>query len=293
MKIKQSPKGILIALIGALLITPDTLFMRLSQMDVWTMLFWRGMQMGLVLVFCTLCIQNYRKNFNLIFSKTGIFIILSQGLGSLTFTYGIVISSVTLILLCIATSPLFAAFFSHYLLKEKVNKSTIYASLFTIVGVTISLLDAHNAINAPKGNYILGLFCGLFTAAALGLNFVLLRSNPKIPAIGATGFGGLFVGLIGIFFIQQENIFSGNLIAISISGLIILPFSFAALTYATRFTQAANVSLLMLLETILGPVWVWLFIKETPSIQMIFGGTIVILTLIIYFIKPLKQKKVI
>ncbi len=286
----QSLKGILIALTGALLITPDTLFMRLSQMDVWSMLFWRGMQMGIVLVFVTLCIQNYRKNFNLIFSKTGIYIILSQGLGSVTFTYGIVISSVTLILLCIATSPLFAAFFSHYLLKEKINKSTVYASLFTIIGVSISVLDAHNAVNAPQGNYFVGLFCGLFTAAALGLNFVLLRSNPKIPAIGATGFGGLLVGLIGILFIQKNNIFSGDLVAISISGLIILPLSFAALTYATRFTQAANVSLLMLLETVLGPVWVWLFIKETPSIQMIFGGVIVILTLLIYFAKPLIRK---
>ena len=286
----QSSKGILIALTGALLITPDTLFMRLSQMDVWSMLFWRGMQMGIVLVFVTLCIQNYRKNFNLIFSKTGIYIILSQGLGSVTFTYGIVISSVTLILLCIATSPLFAAFFSHYLLKEKINKSTVYASLFTIIGVSISVLDAHNAVNAPQGNYFVGLFCGLFTAAALGLNFVLLRSNPKIPAIGATGFGGLLVGLIGILFIQKNNIFSGDLVAISISGLIILPLSFAALTYATRFTQAANVSLLMLLETVLGPVWVWLFIKETPSIQMIFGGVIVILTLLIYFAKPLIRK---
>ena len=286
----QSLKGILIALTGALLITPDTLFMRLSQMDVWSMLFWRGMQMGIVLVFVTLCIQNYRKNFNLIFSKTGIYIILSQGLGSVTFTYGIVISSVTLILLCIATSPLFAAFFSHYLLKEKINKSTVYASLFTIIGVSISVLDAHNAVNAPQGNYFVGLFCGLFTAAALGLNFVLLRSNPKIPAIGATGFGGLLVGLIGILFIQKNNIFSGDLVAISISGLIILPLSFAALTYATRFTQAANVSLLMLLETVLGPVWVWLFIKEIPSIQMIFGGIIVILTLLIYFAKPLIRK---
>ena len=62
----------------------------------------------------------------------------------------------------------------NFLLKEKINKSTVYASLFTIIGVSISVLDAHNAVNAPQGNYFVGLFCGLFTAAALGLNFVLL-----------------------------------------------------------------------------------------------------------------------
>ena len=62
-------------------------------------------------------------------------------------------------------------------------------------------------------------------------------------------------------------------------------FSFAALTYATRYTIAANISLLMLLETILGPVWVWFFLKETPGIQMVMGGIIVIFSLGIYFLK--------
>jgi hypothetical protein len=53
MNIKESRKGILIAFFGALLITPDTLFMRLSEMDVWSMLLWRGMQMGIVLICIT------------------------------------------------------------------------------------------------------------------------------------------------------------------------------------------------------------------------------------------------
>ena len=280
----QTTKGILIALVGALLITPDTLFMRLSSMDAWTMLFWRGIQMGIVLISITFCIEEYRKNFDLIFSKTGIYIILTQAIGSIFFTFGIATSSVALILLCIATSPLFASFFSYFLLKEKVKKSTIFASLFVIIGITISVLDVPNAKNSPEGNYIYGLICGLITASTLGINFVLLRSKPKIPAIGATGFGALLTGLFAALFIQKANVFSGDLLAISISGLIILPLSFSALTYATRYTIAANVSLLMLLETILGPAWVWFIINETPTFQMIAGGLIVIFTLLIYFI---------
>ena len=284
METNQTNKGIFIAFIGALLITPDTLFMRLSSMDAWTMLFWRGIQMGIVLIFITLCIKAYRKKFNLIFTKTGIYIILTQAIGSIFFTFGIATSSVALILLCIATSPLFASFFSYFLLKEKVKQSTIFASLFVIVGITISVLDVPNAKNSPDGNYIFGLICGLITAATLGINFVLLRSKPMIPAIGATGFGALLTGLFGALFIQKVNFFSGDLLAISVSGLIILPLSFSALTYATRYTIAANVSLLMLLETILGPVWVWFIIDEAPTLQMIVGGLIVIFTLLIYFL---------
>ncbi len=284
MESKETNKGILIAFVGALLITPDTLFMRLSLMDVWTMLFWRGIQMGIVLLCITICIEEYRKKFKLIFTKIGICIILSQAIGGIFFTYGIATSSVALILLCIATSPLFASFFSYLLLKEKVKPSTIYASLFVILGISISVLDVQNAQNTPDGNYIFGLFCGLITASTLGINFVLLRSKPSIPAIGATGFGALLTGLIGALLVQKTNIFLGDFLAISISGLIILPLSFAALTYATRYTQAANVSLLLLLETILGPFWVWVIIDETPTLQMVLGGVIVIITLLIYFL---------
>ena len=57
-----STKGIVIAFLGALLLTPDTLFMRLSEMNIWTMLFWRGFQMGIVLIIFTLIIKKYRDN---------------------------------------------------------------------------------------------------------------------------------------------------------------------------------------------------------------------------------------
>ena len=93
----------------------------------------------------------------------------------------------------------------YYRLKEKIKYSTIYASLFALIGIIISVLDAENVTNAPQGeDPIVGLICGLITSSCLGLNFVLLRSKPNIPAIGATGFGGIFSGLIGFCFVQQE-----------------------------------------------------------------------------------------
>ena len=280
----KNTKGILIAFLGALLLTPDTLFMRLSEMNVWTMLFWRGFQMGVILIAMTLCIKEYRDNFFLIFKKTGVLIILIQASGSVFFTLGIVNSSVALILFCIATGPLFAAFFSLIILKEKIKKPTTYASLFSLIGIIIVVTDPSKVTNAPDGSLIFGTICGLLTAITLGLYFVLLRANPKIPAFGTTGFGAITTGFVGLLFIDLDQILIGNFFAISISGLIILPFSFAALAYATRYTYASNISLLMLLETIFGPVWVWLFLKETPNIQMITGGIIVIITLAIYFI---------
>ncbi len=286
MKFKsENTKGVLIAFLGALLLTPDTLFMRLSEMDVWTMLFWRGFQMGTVLILMTLSIKEYRENFFLIFKKTGTLIVLIQAAGSVFFTLGIVNSSVALILFCIATGPLFASFFSLLILKETIKLPTIIASFFSLIGIILVVTDHNKVLNAPDGNIVFGTVCGLFTAISLGLYFVLLRANPKIPAFGTTGFGAIITGFIGLLFIDLEQILVGNFLAISISGLIILPLSFAALAYSTRYTYASNISLMMLLETIIGPLWVGYFLSEVPGFQMILGGCIVIVTLGFYFLK--------
>jgi drug/metabolite transporter (DMT)-like permease len=77
----------------------------------------------------------------------------------------------------------------------------------------------------------------------------------------------------------------------SVSGLIILPMSFVALTSATRHTNAANVSLFMFLETILGSFWVWLGVGERPGLWMIMGGTIVLGSLSVYILSSMRDTR--
>ena len=79
------------------------------------------------------------------------------------------------------------------------------------------------------------------------------------------------------------EISSNSLFYISITGLVILPLSFILLSRAARMTPASNVSIIMLLETILGPLWVWIFISESPQLLTIIGGIIVILALVYFF----------
>ena len=145
----------------------------------------------------------------------------------------------------------------------------------------------NKAVAAPDGSVVVGALCGLSTAAALGLNFVMFRARPTIPLLLANGMGAFTTGLIGLSVLNGSVVslsilFEGNLAAISVSGLLILPLSFVALTAATRFTRAANVSLFMLLESVLGPVWVWLGTGERPGSLTIFGGVIVIVSLAVY-----------
>ena len=277
-------KGIGIATIGALILSPDTLFMRWSEMDAWSMLTWRGFEMGLMLILFSSCFEIYRKNFNKVFSRVGVWIILSQILSSIFFTYGVAETSVSLILFCLATSPIFASIFSIFILHEKTTTSTWITAFFALIGVGISVANGENVLNAPQGSVFIGTVCGIGAAATLGLSLVFLRSKPDIPAMTVTGLSSFSYGIVGLIIASPDLLFKGDIIAISLSGLIILPISFACLTFATRYTQASNIGLLMLLETALGPFWVWLGTNETPNFFMIIGGVVVVCSLAWYIL---------
>ena len=65
-------------------------------------------------------------------------------------------------------------------------------------------------------------------------------------------------------------------------GIIILPISFACVTIAPRYTTSAVVSLIMLLEMVIGPFWVWLGVGEQPSIKMLLGAVLGLAILAFY-----------
>ena len=65
---------------------------------------------------------------------------------------------------------------------------------------------------------------------------------------------------------------------------------FVLVTIAPRFITAAEVNLFFLLETILGPIWVWLVVKEQPSFETIIGGSIIIVTIAIHSALSLKKE---
>ena len=78
-------KGIGIASIGALILSPDVLFMRWSEMDVWSMLTWRGLEMGIILILFSSCFRIFRTNFKHILSPVGFSIIFCQIISSFFF----------------------------------------------------------------------------------------------------------------------------------------------------------------------------------------------------------------
>ncbi len=133
-----------------------------------------------------------------------------------------------------------------------------------------------------SGSDTVGILSSLLAAIFLGASFVFLRLNKNVSVFLVAGIAGIISSLVALIFIDFNMLLKGSLIMISVTGLLILPISFASINLATKYTQAPNIGLLMLLETIIGPVWVWIGVGEKMTSQMIIGGLIVITSLVFY-----------
>ena len=271
--------GLMLALAGALLLTPDTLLMRLSGLDGGAMLAWRACLAGLVFLSIGL-IARFReeKENRARVASFGFWSLVICQIGNASFfAFGIALAPVAVVLLAVATVPVIAALLGYFLLGELADRRVWATIVLVFSGILMSVAgDIERGMNIDFET-LLGACCGLAVAVSLAFNFVIIRKNKTVPFELAIGLGALIAGCTAFYLWPAAwQVRGASLIYISVTGLIILPVSFFLLSKASRLTSAANVSMIMLLETVLGPLWVWLGIKETPSLLTLLGGVLVV-----------------
>ena len=74
-------------------------------------------------------------------------------------------------------------------------------------------------------------------------------------------------------------------------GLAVLPVSFGLISLGPRYLPAPEVALILLLETVLGPFWVWLVLEEQPSAFALAGGAIVVGALVLHSLAALMAQR--
>ena len=271
--------GLMLALAGALLLTPDTLLMRLSGLDGGAMLAWRACLAGLVFLSIGLIARFKEEKGNRArVSSFGFWSLVICQIGNASFfAFGIALAPVAVVLLAVATVPVIAALLGYFLLGELADRRVWATIVLVFSGILMSVAgDIERGMNIDFET-LLGACCGLAVAISLAFNFVIIRKNQTVPFELAIGLGALIAGCTAFYLWPAAwQVRGASLIYISVTGLIILPVSFFLLSKASRLTSAANVSMIMLLETVLGPLWVWLGIKETPNSLTLLGGVLVV-----------------
>jgi drug/metabolite transporter (DMT)-like permease len=284
--------GLSLALFGALLLTPDTLFMRLSELDGFTMLAWRGglSGVGYILIWAWFSLRLELKIPNLLTLSFAI-VVICQIINATFFSLAIAVAPVTIVLISVATVPIFSAILSWFFLGETLSKFSIGTAILVLVGLYISVLGGDATLIELDTSTLLGTLFGLGVALSLAMNFTIIRKDKNVPFVLAIGIGALLAGSLGL--LCADNLYwppVKNMAAIAVTGIIILPVSFCTLSYAARFVSSSTVSLIMLLETVLGPLWIWWGIGEEPTNAMLLGGAIVILSLAAFLINQSKNR---
>ena len=269
-------KGIVLAVFGVLLLTPDTLFMRLSELEKWQLGGWRGVLMGATLFFIWIFSRKSgrKSEFLTTFSIPGLLIVGAMAVNS--------VSSVIVVLTALATMPLLTALLSVFFLNEQQNLISWLILIFAVCGISLAVSGSDTAENAPDGSVILGASYGLISALGISFTFTMVRKYPNLSVMPATAIGCIISGVFCFYLSNEPNLNFSAPFSVIAMGIIILPFSFALLLIAPKYTRASTVSLIMLLELVLGSFWVWLVIDEQPSLQMIIGALIVTISIIAY-----------
>jgi len=277
-------KGSLLAFIAVMLITPDSIFIRLSNIETWGMLFYRG-AIPFIVVLIGL-IFFYKTNlFKALvgIGYPGIFYVLSFSICNITFIISIQNTNVANTLVMIAMAPMISAILGSIFLKEIPDSKTWIAIVITLIAVTYIFYDS-----IEMGNFYGDLF-GLITAFGLACNAVIARFAKDRDLVPSAVIGKLCVAIFAFFFVDTFALSGNDKIIIPLMCIMCVAIPFVLVTIAPRFIPAEEVNLFFLLETIVGPFWVWLIINEQPSIETIQGGTIIILTIATHSFFKLKQ----
>ena len=136
---------------------------------------------------------------------------------------------------------------------------------------------------------IFGDLLGLVCALGLAVGAVTIRSAKTKNLVPAAVVGKLLVALFAIFFIETYSLVGKDLLIVPLMCVMCVAIPFVLVTIAPRFIPAEEVNLFFLLETIVGPIWVWMVIKEQPSLETIQGGIVIILTIAIHSFLKLKK----
>ena len=277
-------KGSLLAFVAVMFITPDSLFIRLSNVDTWGLVFYRGI-IPFFTVFLGMLIIYKISFFKMLFSSGyhGLIYISTFSITNITFVVSIQNTNVANTLVMIATAPMLSAILGAIFLKEPPDRKTWISIIVTFLAIIYIFFDS-----IKLGNFY-GDILGFITAIGLAVGAVTIRSAKAKNLVPAAVVGKLLVATFALFFIESFVLENKDLIIVPLMCILCVAIPFVLVTIAPRFIPAAEVNLFFLLETIIGPIWVWLIIKEQPSIETLQGGMVIIGTIAIHSFLKLKN----
>ncbi|HAS6506885.1 TPA: EamA family transporter [Vibrio parahaemolyticus] len=276
--------GFVIALLGAALMSIDPIFIRFAGVSGFDTAFLFGLFSAISMPL--LLKMNDKRGLRKAVIQSG-WPLLFAGVLMLGSATGLVFSikntSIANTFVILSASPAVAAIFSWLLLREKTSRSTIIAIISVMIGIGIVVSGSFSS-----GNWF-GDALAVFSVICLSLMFTLLRKYQDVSRLASVALGGLLLAVVMSFFAEPSSYSANTWLIMAAMGLFTAPLGRVMSMVATRYITAAEVSMTLMLETMLAPVWGFIFFAEIPAATSIVGGSIILVTIFIYTFVTMKN----
>ena len=264
--------AILLMIASSVVISFSGLIVRILEVGPLVMNFYRGM--FLMCAVMVLLVVRYRgATIVRVISVgwSGIIAGIMLAAAAITFLQSLTHTTVANTLFVLAAIPFVTAGLAWIFLKERPSSATLITMVVAFAGIVIMIGEGFT-IGAAHGNVM-----ALLTTLSFSIYAVLVRRNRQVDMLPAILISTLIIMAVVALMRQGElEISRQDLWLCLLWGGVMSGFTSACFIVASRHIVAAELTIFMLLEFALGPVWVWLFVNESPSRWTLVGGALVI-----------------
>jgi len=271
--------GPLLIFMGALSLSFGGLIVKSFEgSTLWQILFWRSLFFSLTVL--TFLIITYKKKLFHSFYESGLpgvfgGIVLSFGFCGYVFAmYNTTVANTNFI---ISTQILFLAVFGYLFLKETISTITLTSIILAITGV---ILMVGNSLSPGEMSGNLAAFSMPITFAVL---IIIVRKIPHVDMVPAQFIAGISSCCIGFLLSEKLMISTHDILLGFTAGVFQVGLGFIFITIGARNTPSAMVGIIMLSESVLGPVWAFVFVGERPPLFTLIGGSIILFAVLLQF----------
>ena len=279
MSILKKLPGPLLVFLGAVFLSFGGLIIKSFEgANLWQILFWRQFFFSLIVALYLLF--TYKKNFFKSFYISGLpgfigGVILA--LGFVAYVFSMYTTTVANTNFIITTETIFLALFGYFFLKEKINLITFISIILGMSGVLIIL---GSSLSIQSSEQFLGNIVAFIMPISFAVLVIVIRKYPNVDMVPAQFTAGIVAAIIGFFIAGQLSISIHDLFLALLAGFFQIGFGFILITVGSQTTPAAIVGVMMLTESVFGPLWAWLFINEVPPTAVVIGGSIIIFSIL-------------
>ncbi len=285
-KFSDHARGTLLAFTGITVVSPEALLVRLISSSTLIVVFWRGLLSALVL-FGWISVRSGRGTLAafLAIGWIGVIAAFLQLLTAVLFIEALRQTAVANVLVIVGAQPIVAVVLSAVLLRERIAPSTLIAAL--VVGAGLAIVF-HGALG--RGS-IHGDLMAFGAMLCIALRYVLFRLARQVDMLPAVVLGGLLTAVVIAPFCDPFDIATRDMLLLLLVGLVLMPIAQILLTAAPRFIPVPEIALIVLLEAVLAPTWVWLALGEVPPGNTVYGGVLIIGTLVVHFTLTARRER--